>query len=60
MGVDVQFIPHMWVDGVNYHYFVARKTGQGRDETWATLLVSHHLKPITVQLIVTEVGASRP
>ena len=57
-GVDVLFVPQMWVDGVNYHYFVGRKTGDNGAETWASVLVSHHAGTITAQLVVTEVGAS--
>lgn len=56
-GLDVLFVPEMWVDGLNYHYFVARKAG-GSGETWATVLVSHHEDYVTAQLVVTEVGAT--
>ncbi len=55
-GLDVLFVPRMWVNGVNYHYFVGRKSGSGGGETWASVLVSHHLDFITAQLVVTEVG----
>ena len=57
-GVDVLYVPFMWVDGVNYHYFVGRKTGDNGTETWASVLVSHHANYVTAQLVVTEVDAS--
>ncbi len=56
-GVDVLFIPQMWVNGVNYHYFVGRKSEDNGAETWASVLVSHHADYVTAQLVVTEVGA---
>ncbi len=56
MGIDVLYVPFMWVNGVNYHYFAGRKTGDNGTETWATVLVSHHLETTTAQLVVTEVG----
>ena len=55
-GVDVFFFPRMWVDGVAYHYLVGHKQVAG-GETWATVLVSHHGRTVTTQLVVTEVGA---
>ena len=55
-GIDVMYIPRMWVNGVNYHYVVGRKRGAGGD-SWASVLVSHHLDFVTAQLVVTEVGA---
>jgi len=56
-GLDVLFVPSMWVDGLNYLYFVGRKSGADGGETWATVLVSHHFNTVTAQLVVTEVGA---
>ena len=56
-GLDVLFVPFMWVDGLNYLYLVGRKSGAD-GETWATVLVSHHFNTVTAQLVVTEVGAS--
>ncbi len=57
-GVDVLFVPQMWVDGLAYHYLVGRKTGEAGDQTWATVLVSHHADFVTAQLVVTEVAAA--
>ena len=57
-GLDVLFIPEMWVNGVNYHYLVGRKAGDKGGETWATVLVSHHEDYVTAQLVVTEAAAS--
>ena len=57
-GLDVLFVPFMWVDGLNYLYLVGRKSGADGAETWATVLVSHHFNTVTAQLVVTEVGAS--
>ena len=56
-ALDVLPIPQMWVDGFNYRYFVARKTGDNGAVTWATVLVSQNNDAITAQLVVTEVGA---
>ncbi len=55
-GVDILFVPAMWVNGVNYHYFVGRKTAGDGGETWASVLTSHHLDFVTAQLVVTEVA----
>ncbi len=55
-GVDVLYMPRMWVNGVNYRYLVGRKSGGGA-ETWAAVLVSHHADTVTAQLVVTEVSA---
>ena len=57
-GLDVLFVPFMWVDGLNYLYLVGRKSGADGAETWATVLVSHHFNTVTAQLVVTEAGAS--
>ena len=57
MGIDVLYAPFMWVNGVNYHYFAGRRTGDDGAETWATVLVSHHGEVVTAQLVVTEVAA---
>ncbi len=57
-GLDVLFLPKMWVDGLRYHYLVGHKSGADGSETWATVLVSHHADFVTAQLVVTEVGAS--
>ena len=56
-ALDVLPIPLMWVDGFNYHYFVARKSGDNGAVTWATLLVSQNNDAVTAELVVTEVGA---
>ncbi len=58
-GLDVLYIPQMWVNGVNYRYIVGRKSSDEGGETWATVLVSHHANFVTAQLVVTEVAATR-
>ncbi len=58
-ALDVLPIPQMWVDGFNYRYFVARKAGDNGAMTWATVLTSQNNDVITVELVVTEVGAMK-
>ncbi|MFO1185094.1 MAG: OmpA family protein [Bauldia sp.] len=57
-AVDTLPIPQMWVDGFDYRYFAGRKAASaGAPESFATVLTSRNNDAVTVQLVVTVLGA---